>query len=247
MPRRASVASLADERSAPGGVAAVDRAASVLAAFGNGTPVLTLAALAQHTRLYKSTVLRLLASLQHARLVQRQADGRYALGPSVARLYGAYTDGFALEPVVMPVLRQLVAATRESAALHVPHGDERLCLYRVDSPQPIRDHARVGDLLPLARGAGGRVLQAYSGVGDGPLGKEILHRQVVVLVGDREPELAGIAAPVFDARRALLGALTLTMPRSRLQPTWAETVLSAARELSAQLGGTLPEPAPPPR
>ncbi|SCK18242.1 transcriptional regulator, IclR family [Variovorax sp. HW608] len=246
MPRRPATASLADEQSAAGGVAAVDRAASLLAAFGDGTPVLTLASLAECTRLYKSTVLRLLASLQHARLVQRQSDGRYALGPSIARLYAAYTDAFALEPVVMPVLRELAATTRESAALHVPQADQRLCLYRVNSPQPVRDHAREGDLLPLARGAGGRVLQAYRGAGDERLGQEIRHRQVVVLAGDRDPELAGIAAPVFDARGALLGALTLTMPRTRLQPAWAGTVLAAARELSRQLGGAFPEPGPAP-
>jgi DNA-binding IclR family transcriptional regulator len=42
--------------------------------------------------LYKSTALRLLASLEHAGLVQRHADGRYALGPEVARLNAVYAS-----------------------------------------------------------------------------------------------------------------------------------------------------------
>ena len=63
--------------------------------------------------------------------------------------------------MVMPVLRALVQATGESAAYHVRQGRERLCLYRVDSPHPVRDHARAGDLLPLDKGAGGRVLVAF--------------------------------------------------------------------------------------
>lgn len=42
-----------------------------------------------------------------------------------------------------------------SASFHVRQGNQRLCLFRVDSPQPIRDHIRAGDLLPLDRGVGG--------------------------------------------------------------------------------------------
>jgi hypothetical protein len=57
--------SVADENAAPGGVAAVDRALSVLGAFQDGDAALSLAELAERTRLYKSTVLRLLASLEH--------------------------------------------------------------------------------------------------------------------------------------------------------------------------------------
>jgi DNA-binding IclR family transcriptional regulator len=32
--------------------------------------------------------------------------------------------------------------TAESASFHVRQGDQRLCLYRVDSPQPVRDSTR---------------------------------------------------------------------------------------------------------
>lgn len=242
MPRRPAVASLADERAAAGGVAAVDRAICLMAAFGDGTPVLSLAVLAERTRLYKSTVLRLLASLEHAQLVQRQEDGRYTLGPTVARLHATYTQGFALEPQVTPVLHELVASTHESAAFHVRQGMVRLCLYRVDSPHAVRDSVRAGDLLPLDRSAGGRVLRAYSDDDDDALGTEIRRRQVVVLAGDLDLDVAGIAAPVFDARNKLLGTLTLTMPRERLQPAWAETVKAAARQLTERLGGVFPKP-----
>jgi DNA-binding IclR family transcriptional regulator len=37
----------------------------------------------------------------------------------------------------------------------------RLCLYRVDSPHPVRDHIRAGDVLPADRGTGARVLIAF--------------------------------------------------------------------------------------
>jgi len=238
MPKRPAVRSVADEHAAAGGVAAVDRALCLLAAFGERTPVMSLAALAQATRLYKSTALRLLASLEHARLVVRQADGRYALGAGVARLHATYNQSFSYSAQVMPVLQSLVTATRESAAFHVRQGNERLCLCRVDSPLPVRDHIQAGDLLPLDRGAGGRVLLAYGEEGDPMLGLRIRAEGVVVLEGDREPEIAGIAAPVFDFAGHCVGALALSMPRERLQPAMAQAVKSAAMALTDRLGGT---------
>jgi DNA-binding IclR family transcriptional regulator len=242
MPRKAATPSIAERHAAPGGAAAVDRALSLLAAFRTGDTALSLGELAQRAALYKSTVLRLLASLEHAYFVQRQPDGRYALGPEVARLHAIYAASFSLEPVVMPVLRELVARTSESAAFHVRQGNRRLCLYRVDSPRPVRDHARAGDVLPLNRGAGGRVLMAFSGA-RGALYSRIRRDRVAILSGDRTPELAGISAPVFSASGTLAGALTLTMPSERLVPAQADCVLAAANKLSQLLGGAFPPPA----
>ncbi|MEO8103132.1 MAG: IclR family transcriptional regulator [Betaproteobacteria bacterium] len=236
MPRKAAQPSRADDDAAPGGAAAVDRALTVLKAFHAGDSTLTLAELSLRTRLYKSTVLRLLASLEHGKLIQRVADGRYGVGPEAARLHAIYSRAFSLESLVMPILDGLVERTRESAAYHVRQGDRRLCLYRVDSPLPVRDNIRVGDLLPLARGAGGRVLSAFSGA-RGKIHARIRRDGFAVMAGDRVPELAGISAPVFDAAGQLVGAITLTMPTPRLNQKAVAPVIDAARQLTAALGG----------
>jgi DNA-binding IclR family transcriptional regulator len=237
MPRKAARPSLADRQAAPGGAAAVDRALSLLCAFRAGDKALSLTELANRTQLYKSTVLRLTASLEHARLLLRNEEGRYALGPEIARLAGLYAATFSLESEVLPVLRALVAKTRESAAFHVRQGDKRLCLYRIDSPQVVRDHIRAGDLLPLRRGAGGRVLMAFAGA-RGALYERIRREGVAVLAGDRVPELTGISAPVFGHDGALAGALTLTLPTSRINDAFVPIVRAAAETLSRRLGGT---------
>ena len=241
MPRKSLNESVADENAAPGGVAAVDRALSVLSAFQDGDAALSLAELAERTRLYKSTVLRLLASLEHGGWVQRQDDGRYAVGSAVARLHAVYEQSFSLDKLVMPVLRVLVQATGESAAYHVRQGRERLCLYRVDSPHPVRDHARAGDLLPLDKGAGGRVLVAFDPELSDWVKKNRNHYARVradgyeALVGDRHSEIAGISAPVFRRSGELAAALTLTMPAHRYDERYVKNVLQAARDLGAQL------------
>jgi DNA-binding IclR family transcriptional regulator len=242
MPRKAQIESVAAADSAPGGAAAVDRALSLLAAFRSGDISLSLAELAARTRLYKSTVLRLLASLEHARLLQRLENGTYGLGSEVARLSTLYAASFSLDRVVLPVLRELVEKTGESAAYHVRQGQARLCLYRVDSPHPIRDHIKAGDLLPPDRGTGGRVLAAFdpelsrgASTRDRKLYAQIREQGYFAATGDRLAEVAGISAPVFHADGSLAAAVTLTMPSHRYDERYVKPVLQAARLLSGQV------------
>lgn len=236
MPRRPRTPALADEHAAEGGVGTIDRALSILSAFDHDHPVRTLAHLATHTRVAKSTLLRMLASLVHARVLRRGEDGAWSLGPELARLAGVYAASFSLEDVVMPAMRELVRRTHESVAFHVRQGDRRLVLFRIDSPHLLRDHARAGDLLPLRRGAGGRVLCAFSGA-RGHLYEQIRREGLASLVGDRVPGLAGISAPVWGEGGRLLGALTLTAPEQRLRTHFGSQVRQAAAQLSRDLGG----------
>lgn len=242
MPRKAQTDSVSDLNAAPGGAAAVDRALTLLSAFQAGDDALSLAQLAQRTQLYKSTVLRLLASLEHARFIRRLDDGRYALGAELARLHSLYAASFSLDQVVPPVLRDLVAATGESAAYHVrqDQGERRmrLCLYRVDSPHMVRDHVRAGDLLPADRGAGARVLIAFGPRAEWPADaagrafyEAIVAQGFCAAVGDRTAELGGISAPVFRTDGTLAGAVTLTMPAHRYDAAFIAPVRAAAAKL----------------
>jgi DNA-binding IclR family transcriptional regulator len=257
MPRKSATDSLAALDAAPGGVAAVDRALSLLQVFRSGDAPLSLATLAQRTQLHKSSVLRLLASLMHAMLVERLADGRYALSHGLARLHQVYAASYSLERLVMPQLHELVAQTGESAAFHVLWGQgtqlARISLFRVDSPQPIRDHYQPGDLLPLNRGVGAMVLLAHHGAGDFIGDPEVQQDTATVLrqgylsaSGHRDADVAGVAAPVFksglgqgtgEAGNALAGALIVTMPAGRYAQAHVAPLLRAAAQLTRLLGG----------
>ena len=234
MPRKPSNPSLADEQAAPGGAAAVDRAVSVLSACRSGDTALSVTELAERTRLYKSTVLRLLASLAHGGLMRKTGEGLWALGPELSRLAAIYTASFSLEDVVLPVMRALVAQTGESVALHIRQDEQRLCLYRVDSPQLLRDHVKAGDVLPLDRGAGGRVLMAFGGA-KGKVYDKIRRDGYIHASSDRVPGLVGVSAPVWRGDGQLVGALTLTVPESRFREVFVEQLRAAAARLCAQL------------
>jgi DNA-binding IclR family transcriptional regulator len=246
MPRKARTASVPDTNAAPGGAAAVDRALALLRAFRAGDTALTLTELAQRCALYKSTALRLLASLEHAGFLERLEDGRYAVGSEVARLNGIHAASFSLDRVVLPVLRRLVQATGESAAYHVRQGQGahavRVCRYRVDSPHPVREHTQAGDVLPLERGAGGRVLCAFdpertkaASAADRKVYAQIRERGFHCAIGDRLAEVAGISAPVFHADGTIAAAVTLTMPSHRYRESFARHVLEAARSLTGRV------------
>lgn len=241
MPKKAQTTSVADMAAAPGGAAAVDRALSLLSAYREGDQPLTLTELSNRTQLYKSTALRLIASLEHGGFVSKLEDGRYRLGVEIARLYGIYAASFSLEGAILPVLKRLVEETKESAAYHVRQGNARLCMFRIDSPQPIRDHINPGEILPLDRGAGGRVLTAFGDrrqwptrAADKKLLEQVKKDGFCAIVGDRSPDVAGISAPVFRGG-AIVGAVTLTMPSNRFKEEFVPAVIRASRMLSDRL------------
>lgn len=230
-----------DPGAASEGVAAVDRAFAILTALADGEEPVSLADLARRTGLYKSTILRLLASLEAAGHAARLRDGRYGLGPGAVRLGLAYERQNPLRLHVLPILTDLVERGTESASFHVRHGpDTRLCLFRVNSHHSTLDRVKAGDILPLARGAAGRVLAAFA-PGAGPELSAVREAGHALSRGERDPNCAGLAAPVFGPGGTLAGAVSLSGPGERFTPEAVEAMrpalLAAAASLSASLGG----------
>ena len=223
------------------GVAAVERALTILQAFDGESEPLTLAALSRRTGLYKSTLLRLMVSLQAFGYLLQLPDGRYRLGPTPFRLGAVYQRSNHLYDHVMPVLRELVAAGTESPSFHVRHdAAQRLCVFRVDSQHSTLDRVEAGSLLPLDRGAAGRVILAFDGEA-GEAFDRIRETFVAESFGERDPDCAGIAAPVFGADGKLVGALSVSGPKSRFtdeaRQAMAMRVLQGAVRLTNALGG----------
>ena len=222
-----------------GGVAAVERAIAVLNAFRAGDSSLSLNELARRTGMYKSTILRLLSTLVREHCIVRLDDGSYQLGSMLLHWGGLYQASLRLDDHVPPILRRLVQETEEGASFFTREGDHRVCLFRVDSPRSIRDHIRTGDLVPLDKGAAGRVLTAFDPT-LAPAPKPPA-QPFIVTIGEREPDIAAIAAPVFGPQKRLRGALALSGPAARfsddLMPAMSARLLAAAADLTRRLGG----------
>lgn len=222
---------------------AVERALAVLSAFDEDAPTLRLSDLAARTGFYKSTVLRLLASLQRRGFVVRGDDGLYRIGEESRRIGALFLHELRIEERLPPVMRRLSERTGESVSFYVPRVDldppMRVCVLRVDAPRSVRDHLAVGDRLPLDRGSTGRILGAFleePAKADGALRAA----RVQASWGDRDPEICGISAVVVGPLGQLVGALTLSAPTARRDRAWTEAmktvVLAAADEASRALG-----------
>ncbi|MBE9603730.1 IclR family transcriptional regulator [Acetobacteraceae bacterium H6797] len=220
-------------------VEAVERALTILEAFGDGAARLTLSELAQRSGLYPSTILRLAASLDRFGYLHRGADGCFRLGPTPLRLGLRYRDAFDLADYVRPVLAGLVERLGETAAFYIRDGERRICLYRHVSSRLIRHHVEEGAALPLDRGASAHVLRAFTG-GQDAVCEAVRAEGHRVSLGERDSETAAIAAPVFG-RGGFLGALGIVGPLARVrqgsQGDWPARIMEEAATLSRTLGG----------
>lgn len=230
------------------GVAAVNRALTILQAFENSVEGMTLTDLMNATGLYHSTILRLCESLERFRYLKRLEDGRYMLGSAPFVLGMIYQASFHLRDYALPVLRALTRETLETAALYVRDGDARVCLHRVELPRRVRTNVPEGDRVELDKGAAGRVLLAYAGE-SGKAFDDVRHCAHAVSLAERDSESAAIAAPVFGARQQIVGAVSLGIPLYRFDRKKYESclpaVMAAARQLGFDLGGDVAALEPP--
>ncbi len=219
-------------------VEAVERALTLLEAFAGGQASLSLAELAAETGFYKSTILRLIGSLERFGYLERTVQGRYRLGHSLARLGALCRDARDLEAVLRPALRRLRDHSGETASFYVRSGASRICLYRENSPRELRHHLEEGARLPLALGAAGKVLRALAGDHDEIL-RAVRRDGYALSRGERDPFIAAVAVPLLDQAGDLQGALCLSGLAARFteghQRHCRDLLLAAAATLRANL------------
>jgi DNA-binding IclR family transcriptional regulator len=224
-------------------VEAVERALRILDAFGTDHARMTLTEVAEATGFYKSTILRLAASLERFGYLIRDEDGTFRLGPALGRLGSVYRHGLNLGDAIRPELGKLVDATQETASFYVRENKMRVCLFRHNSPQAARHHLDEGAHLPLDAGAAGHVLRAFSderGKLRDPKLDAVKERGHAVSLGERDPHVAAVAVPVFDIAGRLRGALAISGPISRFGDRERGKALTELLSSASRLGAILP-------
>jgi DNA-binding IclR family transcriptional regulator len=199
---------------------------------------LSLKELADRTGLYKSTILRLAVSLEAFGYMRRREDGRYQLGPTLWRLGTRYRNQFDMAGHMRPVLKELAEQTGESASYYVRDGDARICLLRQNSAQAIRHHLDEGTRLPLTQGAASHLIRAYTETG-APNAGSILSRGYAVSLGERDPDTASIAVPLFGSSGAFMGALVVSGLRSRFDEAARDKAIELAKAAAGNLSDSI--------
>ncbi|AZD74104.1 IclR family transcriptional regulator [Pseudomonas chlororaphis] len=218
------------QNTADGGVAAVDRAFAILGAFDAERNVLPLAELARRTGLYKSTILRLMNSLERAGFIRRLPDGQFAIGHEPLRLAPLYQSSFRLRDIIYPKLETLSEDSGETSSFYVIENDSRVVLFRVEPRRSVRVSIHEGDRFPLQAGASGKILRTFGLSAEHAL-PEVREQFWASSFGERDPDTAAVSVPVFGVNNELKGALTLSGPSERFN----EDVIKGARNMLLKL------------
>jgi len=230
-------------------VATVQRAVTVLRTLAAAPGDLGNNEIARRTGINPSTVSRLLATLAEAEMVRRAPEsGRFRLGPRLVELGNAALARVDLRQLARPHLTALTAATGETATLSVPNGEATITVDFVQSPASVRSVAEVGRPSIGHATAIGKVFLAYTGAM--PAGRLTAHTPRTITdptelaaeialtkdrgwggaIGEREPDLNALAAPVLDGRGDLVAVLGLQGPAPRFD---ADAMRAAVAELVA--------------
>jgi len=116
--------------------------------------------IAERVRLPKSTVARLLGTLEDVHAVERFEGARWRIGPGVAALTAAVSSQRSLVSAARPFLVDLVAELGEDAGLGLPDGNEILYVDQVESDNPVQVRDWTGTRVPMHAVPSGLVLLA---------------------------------------------------------------------------------------
>jgi len=122
----------------------------------------SLSETARRVDLPKSTVARLLSTLEDLEAVERDDDGRtYRLGPMVQRLSTAAGGPAQFAGFARPYLEELTEATGETAGVSISDGYEVHYIDQTDAKQPVQVRDWTGELIPMHVVPSGLAIMAH--------------------------------------------------------------------------------------
>jgi DNA-binding IclR family transcriptional regulator len=246
------------------GIQSVQRAVAILKAFTKDRPELRVNELSRMLDLHKSTVSRLLSTLEQGGLVaQNPETGKFRLGVDLICLAGLVVTHRDVRMAAGPYLRQLAEISKETVNLAIKDGGQVVNVDHVPSPHVVKDLGWVGRRTELHCTSTGKVLLAHlpKDAIESHLTRElpsftdrtitdptqlrqelrkIREQGYAVVQEELEEGLNAIAAPIQDHRGRVIAAVSVSGPSYRVSPprfpALAEAVKQAARSISRELG-----------
>ena len=229
------------------GVGVLDKAISVLAVAESGPATLTQ--LVQATGLARPTTHRIAVALEHHRLLARDVQGRFVLGPRITELASAAGEDRLLA-IAQPLLAQLRDQTGESAQLYRRQADLRVCVAAAERASGLRNTVPVGAALPMTAGSAAQILLAWEDAERMHRGlrgakftaatlANVRRRGWAASTAEREAGVASVSAPVRGTGGRVLAAISVSGPIERLTRSpgrlHAAAVVAAAEKITEQL------------
>jgi DNA-binding IclR family transcriptional regulator len=234
------------------GVRSVQRALDILSLLTEERPLITIRDAVAATGLAKTTVIRLIQTLEQIGLLWATSTG-YMAGPGLWRWAHLARSSWELPPETQRMMRDLAARDRETVNVYVARDIVRVCIAQQESPQPLRHVVHIGDELPLWAGASAKVLlrnaspallarvARSSPYGEGHARRlqewidEAALRGHAVSHGEREEGLTAVAVPILGRSGTVVAALSLSGPTLRFTDERIDTFARDLKEVAQRM------------
>ncbi len=217
--------------------------------------------LSDATGLHKSTVHRLLATLETEQIVrQNPYNGRYRLGLKLMVLGAAATRSIEIRAIAHPHLERLAKATECTVHLGILDRDHVLYIDKIEAEGSFRLYSQIGRQAPLHCTALGKCLTAYlpraqqkSLIGSKPLKrytnrtivepeqllqhlKQVAKQGYAVDDGEHEDLVHCFGAPILDDSGQAIAAISATSLGPAPPPATREKLISEVMKAAASIG-----------
>jgi DNA-binding IclR family transcriptional regulator len=234
------------------GVRSVQRALDILALITEDRPTITVREIVDATGLAKTTVLRMVSTLEQSGLLWATAGG-YMAGPGLWRWAHLVQRTWELPPDTQRSMRELAARQRETVNVYVARDIYRVCIAQQEGPQPLRHVVHVGDELPMWAGASAKILLRDASAAlleriarSSPYGPQHVRRlrewidEAAVQGyaeshGEREDGLSAVAAPILGGSGRVIAALGLSGPTIRFTETRVAEFATDLKQMARQM------------
>lgn len=245
-------------------VRSVDRAAALLVCLAEADGSASVTDLSHSLDLHKSTVSRLLSTLERRGLVEQDREsGHFRLGVGIIRLAQSAERTLDLRAIALPELEALARATHETVSLEVFDGvAAAVAICQIDGPnltpmpditgRPIAMHAIASGKVLLASlpertvlsiARRGLVRYTPRTITDPRALLEelatIRRRGYAVAIGEWDERLTAAAVPICDARGSVIATVVVWGAAARVTPGTLPTLVTAARAAAQQISTKL--------
>lgn len=238
----------------------IDRAVTLLDAISRYPDPVRLKILSAETGLHTSTTHRILSSLIHNGLVEREPSGHYRLGVKLLQMSVRLHTNMDLRSLALPYMEELRDRLNESVNLTIREGDVLIYIEKAVPNRMMHVQQLIGSRAPLhvtavgkmILGAGGKTdFDSYTARTNLPaytrntlsdpdkLLAECLssYKQGFGLDNEEaEIDVGCIGTLIYDSTGSVVGGLSVSAPIDRRKMSWVDDVIGTAKEISTQLG-----------
>lgn len=222
-------------------VRSLERGFKILECFTEHV-TLSLTEISLYTNLSVTTCNRLVKTLVDMQYLEKNFQKKYKLGPKINTFLESMNRKNDIVEIANESLIRLKSKFNETSSMYLEQNVNRVCVAKVESSHALRRTVKLGEVLPLNRGAVGEVFLAYMSLEKklNLLNKNIVYTDAFLETirkqgysindGIQETGVYAIAAPVLDNDKNILSVISVSGPSDRIKKYESELIVEIKKE-----------------